>query len=62
MSGAASFHGETDHPQSRYYAAMNLKKLANWSWNNSSFAQILLIFTPKYTRPPVFAWQKQGVL
>ena len=27
MSGAASFHGETDHPQSRYYAAMNLK---NW--------------------------------
>ena len=37
------------------YAAMNLKKLANWSWNNSVFSQILLIFMPKYTKTPVFA-------
>ena len=37
------------------YAAMNLKKLANWSWNNSFFSQILLIFTPKYVITPVFA-------
>ena len=37
------------------YAAMNLKKLANWSWSNSFFSQILLIFTPKYTKTPVFA-------
>ena len=37
------------------YAAMNLKKLANWSWNNSFFSQILLVFTPKYTKTPVFA-------
>ena len=37
------------------YAAMNLKKLANWSWNNSCFLQILLIFSPRYTRTPAFA-------
>ena len=36
------------------YAAMNLKKLANWSWNNSVFSQILLFFMPKYTKTPVF--------
>ena len=36
------------------YAAMNLKKLANWSWNNSFFLQILLIFSPKYAKTPVF--------
>ena len=35
------------------YAAMNLKKLANWSWNISFFSQILLLFTPKYTKTPV---------
>jgi len=37
------------------YAAMNLKKLANWSWNNSVFSQLILIFAPKYGRTPVFA-------
>ena len=37
------------------YAAMNLKKLANWSWNNSIVTQILLVFTPKYENTPVFA-------
>ena len=37
------------------YAAMNLKKLANWSWNNSFFSQILLVFTHKYAKTPVFA-------
>ena len=37
------------------YAAMNLKKLANWSWNNSFVTQILLIFTPKNDNTPVFA-------
>ena len=37
------------------YAAMNLKKLANWSWKNSFFSQIWLIFTPKYANTPVFA-------
>ena len=37
------------------YAAMNLKKLANWSWNDSIIAQILLIFMPKYDNTPVFA-------
>ena len=36
------------------YAAMNLKKLANWSWNNSFFSQIWLIFTLKYAKAPVF--------
>jgi len=28
------------------YAAMNLKKLANWSWNNSFFYTIWLLFRP----------------
>ena len=28
------------------YAAMNLKKLANWSWNNSFFHPISLFFMP----------------
>jgi transposase len=37
------------------YAAMNLKKLANWSWKNSFFSQILLVFIPKYAQTPVFA-------
>ena len=37
------------------YAAINLKKLANWSWNNSIFLRILRIFAPKYKRTPVFA-------
>ena len=36
------------------YAAMNLKKLANWSWNNSCFLQILLVFCPHYDETPVF--------
>ena len=37
------------------YAAMNLKKLANWSWNNSIFSRILLIWASKYAKTPVFA-------
>ena len=36
------------------YAAMNLKKLANWSWDNSFFLTTLLFLVPKYTRAPVF--------
>ena len=37
------------------YAAMNLKKLANWSWNNASFSRILLVFSNICGRIPVFA-------
>ena len=37
------------------YAAMNLKKLANWSWDNSFPSTIWLVFTQKYTRTRVFA-------
>ena len=37
------------------YTAMNLKKLANWSWKNSCFAQILLVFTPKRNLTSAFA-------
>lgn len=37
------------------YAAMNLKKLANWSWNNSFFSTIIAIFTPNITKFPVFS-------
>ena len=36
------------------YAAMNLKKLANWSWNNSCISLILLLFCPRYIKTPVF--------
>ena len=37
------------------YAAMNLKKLANWSWDNSTLYTIWLIFAPKYARTSAFA-------
>ena len=37
------------------YAAMNLKKLANWSWENSFVSTLRLLFAPEYTRTPVFA-------
>lgn len=44
------------------YAAMNLKKLASWSWNNSVFSQILLIFMPKYTKPLFSPNENRGSL
>ena len=37
------------------YAAMNLKKLANWSWDNSCSSQILLVFSLRYAETPAFA-------
>lgn len=37
------------------YAAMNLKKLANWSWDSSFLYAIWLVFAPEYARTPVFA-------
>lgn len=37
------------------YAAMNLKKLANWSWNNSFFGDFYAIFAFYYTAVPFFA-------
>lgn len=37
------------------YAAMNLKKMAIWSWNNSFFHYILTIFNPIYAKSPVFS-------
>ena len=37
------------------YAAMNLKKLAVRSWNNSFSSFILILFEPKYNKNPVFA-------
>ena len=37
------------------YAAMNLKKLSNWSWNNSFFFTIWMLFVPEYTKTPVFS-------
>ena len=37
------------------YAAMNLKKLANWSWDNSVLRTILLIFVPNHANTPAFA-------
>ena len=37
------------------YAAMNLKKLANWSWGSSAICMIFSFFAPKYVKTPAFA-------
>ena len=37
------------------FAAMNLKKMAVWSWNNSIFRPLFFIFRPIYERTPIFA-------
>ena len=37
------------------YAAMNLKKLANWSWNGSDFLHIFDFFAIYMQKTPVFA-------
>lgn len=37
------------------YAAMNLKKLAEWSWKSSVFRTIFTLLGPKNRRTPVFA-------
>ena len=42
------------------YAAMNLKKLANWSWKNSLFLFLDICFPIIYTKTPVFLSRKQG--
>ena len=42
------------------YAAMNLKKLANWSWKNSLFLFLDICFPIFYTKTPVFLSRKQG--
>lgn len=36
------------------YAAMNLKKLAQWSWRGSIFQLILAYFSPYCKRTPAF--------
>ena len=36
------------------YAAMNLKKLAQWSWKNSIFALIFVRYHPNYRKTPAF--------
>ena len=42
------------------YAAMNLKKLANWSWKNSFFFSSFPIYADRYDKTPVFLKRKQG--
>ena len=37
------------------YAAMNLKKLAEWSWNSSYSRLIFSLFLPKYNNSLAFA-------
>ena len=37
------------------YAAMNLKKLAKWSWENSILRIIFTVIPQTMTRTPVFA-------
>ena len=37
------------------FAAMNLKKMAVWSWNNSIFRLLYFIFCLNYERTPFFA-------
>ncbi len=39
---------------------MNLKKLANWSWNSSFISRILFLFSLINAKSPVFALRKQG--
>ena len=36
------------------YAAMNLKKLAEWSWNNSFFRRLFAYFSDFYAGTPIF--------
>ena len=36
------------------YAAMNLKKLAEWSWNNSIFRKLFAYFSDFYAGTPIF--------
>ena len=38
------------------YAAMNLKKLAIWTWNKSVFRPFFLLFSPFYNKTAVFAY------
>ena len=38
------------------YAAMNLKKLALWTWNKSVFQPFFFLFTPFYNKTAVFAY------
>ena len=44
------------------YAAMNLKKLANWSWKNSFFFCLLPLIRIRQDKTPVFVKPKTGVL
>ena len=37
------------------YVAMNLKKMANWSWENSILRIIFAVVSPNKTCTPVFA-------
>lgn len=37
------------------FAAMNLKKIAQWSWKSSFFAAYILVINRKYKRTPAFA-------
>ena len=37
------------------FAAMNLKKMAVWSWNGSIFQLLFSILCPIYERTPIFA-------
>lgn len=38
------------------YAAMNLKKLANWSWSNSVYSLLQRLFLPIYATTTAFAY------
>ena len=38
------------------YAAMNLKKLAQWSWTSSILALIFVCYHPNYRKTPAFAF------
>ena len=38
------------------YTAMNLKKLAQWSWKSSIFALIFVCCHPNYRKTPAFAF------
>ena len=44
------------------YAAMNLKKLAVWSWKWPALNSLFAILFPSFSKEPPVSWKKAGVL
>ena len=44
------------------YDAMNLTKLAKWSWEDSILSKYIVLFTAYIANTPAFSWQQPEVL